>query len=219
MLTIHNLFLGSKANEELMILGISGRIGSGKDTVADFLVQQHNFKRYSFAEAVKDCLSIIFGWNRELLNGYTVESREFRERVDEWWANRLGIPNFSPRFAMQYYATDIMRNCFHQDIWIASLEYKLKKETQNCVVTDCRFPNEFYSIKNLNGLTIRVERGNDPSWYKYARRLDSQSIEKLKSEKIHESEYLSVSLPYDKIIRNDGTLDDLSYIVRSIVNS
>lgn len=215
MLIIHSLCHGSKANEELMIISISGRIGSGKDTVADFLVEKYNFKRYSFAESVKDCLSAIFCWERHLLDGYTKESREFREKVDVWWSNRLGIENFSPRFAMQYYGTNIMRNYFHQEIWIASLECKLKKESQHSVVTDCRFPNEFYSIKELGGTTVRVERGVDPKWYEYARCLD---VDKLNQENIHPSEYLSVSLPYDFFIRNDSTLNDLYLKVESFIN-
>ena len=50
-----------------MIVGITGLIGSGKDTVANYLVTQHDFKRLSFASSVKDMLTAVFGWDRELL--------------------------------------------------------------------------------------------------------------------------------------------------------
>lgn len=202
-----------------MIIGLSGRIGSGKDTVADYLVKQHSFKRYSYAGVVKDCLSLIFGWDRELLNGYTVESRNFREQPDVWWSKRLCIENFSPRFAMQHIATDVLRKHFRDEIWVASLEYKLKNETQNCVVTDCRFPNEFYSLKNLDGITVRIERGVEPNWYQYAKDLTNQdNLQKLSELNIHTSEFSSVYLPYDYVINNDGTITDLYSKIESLVN-
>jgi hypothetical protein len=203
-----------------MIIGLSGRIGSGKDTVADYLEKQHGFNRYSYANAVKDCLSLLFGWDRELLNGYTKESRTFREQPDVWWSKRLGIENFSPRFAMQYIATDVFRKHFHDQIWVASLEKKLQSETKNCVVTDCRFVNEFYSIKSLNGLTIRIERGENPDWYQYAKDLtNSYNLEKLREFNVHASEYESVYLPYDHIINNDETLEDLYKKIESVINN
>jgi ABC-type glutathione transport system ATPase component len=66
------------------IIGIVGFIGSGKDTVADYLVNFHRFKRESFANSLKDAVSQVFGWDRELLEGRTQESREWRETKDEW---------------------------------------------------------------------------------------------------------------------------------------
>ena len=59
-----------------MIIGITGFIGSGKDTAANYLVAQHGFRRDSFAGALKDAVAQIFGWDRELLEGTTKSSRE-----------------------------------------------------------------------------------------------------------------------------------------------
>lgn len=105
-----------------MIIGIVGSIGAGKDTVADYLSNFHEFRRESFASSVKDSLSVIFGWDRTLLEGRTKESREWREQIDSWWAERLNIPHLTPRWVMQHYATELCREHFHKDIWIASLE-------------------------------------------------------------------------------------------------
>jgi len=52
-----------------MILGVTGLIGSGKDTIADYLVTTHGFKRVSFAASLKDAVSTVFGWDREMLEG------------------------------------------------------------------------------------------------------------------------------------------------------
>ena len=124
-----------------MIIGICGFIGSGKDTVADYLVNFHEFRRESFANTLKDAISAIFGWDRTLLEGRTRVSREWREQEDEWWSQRLGI-KITPRFILQNWGTDIIRKGFHDDVWIASLENKLRKNSDNVVISDCRFPNE-----------------------------------------------------------------------------
>ena len=48
-----------------MIIGICGFIGSGKDTIADYLVNFHGFRRESFANTLKDAVAAVFGWDRE----------------------------------------------------------------------------------------------------------------------------------------------------------
>ena len=147
-----------------MILGIVGSIGSGKDTLADYLSNFHEFRRESFASSLKDALSVIFGWDRTLLEGRTKQSRAWREEVDEWWANRLNIPHLTPRWVLQNFATEVCRETFHDDIWIASLEKKLLTITDNLVITDCRFPNEIAAIQNAGGKIIRINRGPEPEW-------------------------------------------------------
>lgn len=200
-----------------MILGVTGFIGSGKDTVADYLCTFHGFKRVSFASTLKDAVAAVFGWDRELLEGSTKTSREWREQKDEWWSNRLGM-NITPRWILQYWGTDVLRNHFHTDIWVASVENQLRKSTDDIVITDCRFANEVNSLKNVGGITCRVERGPKPVWYdsavNYNRGPDGNSmwsISKVKLDKanVHASEYSSVGLNYDHYIDNNGTIDEL----------
>ena len=93
-----------------MIIGVCGFIGSGKNTVAEYLVEKHKFVPVSFAHVLKDACASLFGWDREMLEGKTEESRVQREQVDEFWAERLQIPCFTPRYALQYIGTDILRD-------------------------------------------------------------------------------------------------------------
>ena len=201
-----------------MLISVTGFIGSGKDTIADYLVANYNFKRESFAGHLKDAIAMIFGWDRELLEGKTVEGREWRERVDPWWAERLQIPHLTPRWVLQYWGTEVCRHGFHDDIWIASLQNKIRKTNENIVISDCRFPNELAMVKNLNGKTIQVSRGDKPAWYKYAlgvnlQQGDTQDLEyfqkRLDHYKIHASETAWVGTEFDVEIFNDGTLEEL----------
>ena len=92
-----------------MIIGFVGFIGSGKDTAADYPVNFHGFRRDSFANALKDAVSHVFGWDRTLLEGRTRQSREWREQVDQWWANRLNMPHLTPRWILQYWGTEVCK--------------------------------------------------------------------------------------------------------------
>jgi hypothetical protein len=204
-----------------MIVGIAGFIGSGKDTIADYLITFKGFKRMSYAGPLKDAVASIFGWDRELLEGTTKYSREWRDTVDPWWAERLEITNLTPRFVLQQWGTEVGRRAFHDDIWIASIENQLRTTKDNIVLSDCRFPNELKSIKRMGGLTIRVTRGDNPPWYDAAVAYNfgnKDSLSVLQEHNVHASEYSSVGLDYDYYVDNSGTVDELHRKIDSIIN-
>ena len=203
-----------------MIIGVCGFIGSGKDTIADYLVNVHGFRRESFANTLKDAVAAVFGWDRVMLEGRTKEAREWREQVDTWWAERLNIPNLTPRWVLQQWGTEVCRKGFHDDIWIASVENKLRRSKDNIVISDCRFPNEIASIKNAGGSIVRVDRGIQPHWYDVAVQANKgvESASKwLKEEKIHASETAWVGTKFDYILENNSTLDSLFSQVETVV--
>jgi hypothetical protein len=195
-----------------MIIGICGFIGSGKDTVADYLVNFHEFRRESFASTLKDAVASVFGWDRTLLEGRTKEAREWREQVDPWWAAKLDMPTLTPRWVLQYWGTEVCRKAFHDDIWIASLENKLRNSRDNIVISDCRFPNEIESLKRAGGNIIWVQRGSLPDWYADAVSANQGSnvgLNAMKMRKIHASEWAWLGSDFDIVIDNNGSIDDL----------
>jgi hypothetical protein len=201
-----------------MIIGICGLIGSGKDTIADYLVNTHEFRRESFANTLKDSISSVFGWDREMLEGRSKQSREWRECVDTWWADRLNIPTLTPRWVLQYWGTEVCRRGFHDDIWIASLENKLRNSRDNVVISDCRFPNEIASIKNAGGKIICVVRGPAPDWYQDALVVNqgpdhnigwASARDRMKKINIHASETAWIGTVFDAVVDNNGLISQL----------
>lgn len=208
-----------------MIIGICGLIGAGKDTAADYLVNLHHFRRESFANSLKDAVAQVFGWDRTMLEGRTKQAREWREQVDPWWAERLDMPNLTPRWILQYWGTDVCRRAFHDDIWIASLENKLRNSQDDVVISDCRFPNEILAIKNAGGIVVRVVRGPEPEWYDAAISVNrgpdgntswALSRRKLEKLKIHASETSWIGTQFDAVLDNNGTLDHLYEQVKNL---
>ena len=195
-----------------MIIGICGFIGSGKDTVADYLVNFHGFRRESFASTLKDAVSAVFGWDRTMLEGRTAQAREWREQIDPWWAERLDMPTLTPRWVLQYWGTEVCRKGFHDDIWISSLENKLRNSTDNIVISDCRFPNEIQSLKQAGGSIVWVQRGDLPDWYNNAvsaNQGNNVAINAMKLRKIHASEWAWLGSEFDTVLDNNHTISEL----------
>lgn len=208
------------------IIGLCGLIGSGKDTVAKYLIEKHNFRKFSFASKLKDIVSILFCWDRNLLEGLTEESRLFRETKDIWWTTKLNFKNRSnnevisitPRFVLQFYGTDLFRKKFHDDFWVYSLEKELSKyNNEKIVITDCRFNNELNMLAEKNANIYQINRSNKlPDWYHLATLLNKNINwtgiieEYLQGLNIHPSEYSWIgNSNINDSINNFSTLDKL----------
>lgn len=214
-----------------MILGIMGNIGCGKGAASEYLQSKHNFQHLSFADSLKHAVSAIFGWPFEMLKGSTAESRVWREQVDEWWSNKLQIPNLTPRWILQQWGTEVGRRSFHPDIWVASLENKIVNSAGDFVIDDCRFVNEMVIIRNNGGSLIRINRGSLPEWYEIAiKQLQFEEVNgnnfgfsrvtDIMSERypeVHISEWGWVNQPFDYEIDNNGSLEQLHKKLDEIV--
>lgn len=130
-----------------MIIGISGKSGSGKDTLANILkgaYPEMNFQHIAFADKVK----VIAG---ELLSvgSSQFENREYKES----WVEDL---NISVRGILQAIG-DGLRDKIHPDIWLIALQKRINPSL-NYLVTDCRYKNEAEAIKKMGGIMVYIDR-------------------------------------------------------------
>jgi len=129
-----------------MIIGISGKIGSGKSHIArqiQYYFSDYDFQRKSFGYDIKKIVSYMTGINLK-----TVLSRKAKTIYLPEWDLTIGQ-------MFQKIGTDCMRNNLHPDSWILSLFSKCSNN-QNYVIDDVRFFNEADAIKERGGIIIRL---------------------------------------------------------------
>ena len=177
-----------------MLIGLVGLIGSGKDTVAERLITHYGYKRDSFAKSLKDAVSSMFNWDRELLEGNTSESREWREQPDKFWSEKMG-KEVTPRWVLQYFGTEVMRQGMYDAIWVDSVIGRYKGD--KTVISDTRFQNEIKTIKAHGGIVVLVKREEIPT------------REEMQKQGIHQSEWDWVGSDFDYTINNTSSLEGL----------
>ncbi len=199
-----------------MIIGICGLIGSGKNTVANHLIKKYGYKKLSFADSLKDVVSVLFGWDRDLLEGDTDVSRAWRQLPDGFWSKEMA-QEITPRYVLQKIGTECMRDGFYQDIWVALLKQKIFKAPKtNYVISDVRYINEMKMIQSFKedfrSEIWEVKREN-PDWFK----------EYLKSNIeptfVHRSEWDWIKGPIDHILLNNHDFDFLEKQVDRYINN
>jgi len=180
--------------KELVVIGVCGAIGAGKDTVANILVDKFGFKRVAFADKLKEACRIIYGFSDEQLYGTQAQ----KEAIDPYW----GV---SPRSLMQRTGTQALRNVIDNDVWVKALmQTLLQSGGGRFVISDCRFENEVKMVHSLGGELWNVER------VKLTRR--ERFINRVKDffGITHESERLWHNLDLaDRVIDNTGTMEAL----------
>lgn len=127
-----------------MIIGLTGKSGSGKDAAASYLVRKHGFQRLAFADALKIAARAIFTLSDAQLWGAE------KDIVDPYW----GI---TPGQIMQRLGTECLRQGFADDVWIKALMRKVEPG-QDYVITDVRFPNEAATVRAWGGKVYRIVR-------------------------------------------------------------
>ena len=197
------------------LIAICGFAGSGKDTIANYLITRHNYEKLSFAGVLKDATAAIFGWDRAALEGDTPKGREWRETEDVWWSQQLQMPGLTPRRVLQVVGTDMFRERFHDDIWVAAVERRITNmgpSSSPIVITDCRFPNEMDMIRRLGGVVWSVDRlVVRPTWFPLL--AAAASREELIAAGAHPSEWLWCRQKRGIVIPNNGGTTELFDIV------
>ena len=199
------------------IVGLSGLKASGKSTVANYLVDEHQFLKLSFGDMLKNVTANTFSLRRDLLEGETDQSRAWREEHID------ASSGLTPRQLLQQVGSQM--RAIDPDVWINVVKGQALRAIAagySVVVTDVRFPNELDLLCDI-GEVWRIEPAAEkfPLWYTkltgafdtldYSCALTSGLLTKYTNE--HESEtLLSLATAQDRmasIINNDGTLEDL----------
>lgn len=180
------------------IIGISGKIGTGKNLVADLIQKHSNIKFVQTAFAKK--LKLIVALLCEI---------DYQDTLSQK-AKNIYIPEYDNTIGGLYQTigTDIMRTFYRKDVWIKSLLLELKNKPNNYIVTDVRFKNEAEALLNVNAILLRVERNNNETAIKSNRNLNHISETELDN--------------YDKFtkyIYNNGTIKELEENIIKLLKS
>lgn len=200
------------------LVGVCGFISSGKGTVGEILTDHYGFTKISYADRLKDTLATLFSWDREMLEGNTPESREWREQPDPYWSEELGY-DLTPRVAMQRVGTDCLRKGFADDVWVLVMKQTLLQHPDtDFVVPDVRFFNERDLLRDMGGEIWQVQRGQQPEWTSKAISDNRYGTSWMTDHpEIHESEWrwMDENNQFDLVIQNNHDRDELFHRVKA----
>jgi hypothetical protein len=146
-----------------MLIGIIGLKRSGKDTLANYLIQNYNFEKISAADPIKDISRILFPhWDESI-----IETNK-KDEVEP-------ITGIIPRELFKWIGTDIFQYSIYdkfpqlkeyippRNIWVNIMEQKYKeitKKGKNVIVPDIRFVHEAEFIVRNQGKLIYLDKFN-----------------------------------------------------------
>jgi hypothetical protein len=175
-----------------MIIGLSGYAQSGKDTVANILVEKHGYRRIAFADPIR---KLLYEMDPLVPKGYGegVINYRLQDLVDSYGWDKVKVDFPEVRRLLQELGVGA-RTLFGDTFWINEALYDVASDDK-VVVSDVRFENEARWIQDFKGQIWRVKRmGTDAA-----------------NDHVSESEM--DGYPVDQIFVNNGTIEDLDVLV------
>ena len=169
-----------------MLIGLTGYAQSGKDTVAEYLVEHYGYRRIAFADPLREALYRL----DPKVTIADMVGVSLKVAVDGLGWENVKVDSAEVRGMLQRMGTEVGREMFGQNFWV-DLAMKGVSKFDKVVFTDVRFPNEYKSIKEREGTVWRVER------------LGVGAVNN------HASETAMDDIRVDGIITNNSTKDDL----------
>ena len=168
----------------IKLIGISGKIGSGKDTFAEIIrlltsmpyltnetiahyltnpnpnVLRTDWNVKKFAGKLKEVATLLTG-----IPTYMFEDQEFKktnlpEEWNMWFPNQDRSEPMTVRQFLQKLGTDAMRDGLHTNTWV-NATFASFTNTSRWLITDVRFPNEAAAVIQKGGILVRIERNSD----------------------------------------------------------
>ena len=188
--------MNKNPNTPQVLIGLTGLAGTGKDTVAQMLIQKwavagHRYDAMAFADPIRAmCNAFLLYAGVDKPGRYLVD-RQLKEAV----IPEIGV---SYRHLAQTLGTEWGQQCIGRSVWINALEKCLcrlqaarRRQVTHIVVSDVRFAAEADWLRSQGGVIWRIERAG---------------IEPVRE---HASESDMAAIKPNRVIRNDGTIDDL----------
>jgi hypothetical protein len=173
-----------------MIIGLTGYAQSGKDSVANILVENYGYQRVAFADPIRD---LLYETNPMLKEGYRVQGL-----VDVYGWDRVKVDYPEARRLLQDLGVGA-RKTFGEDFWIKQTLKGLSLfGAVNYVIPDVRYPNEAKAIRDYDNAQIwRIKRSG------------------VLAVNSHNSESAMDGEKVDQIFMNNGTLEDLKVLIQT----
>jgi len=170
------------------IILVSGGIGAGKDTLGDYLVSNHGYKRFAFADKIKEILCTTFDITLE-------EMEELKRKEDKNVTNFGNNKDINMRTILQRFGTEAMQTTFGKSVWSLLVVNEINSdENKDCdiVITDYRFIDEYAQIVKLCAPNSNITR----IYVGYKNGLN-----------LHSSETELKNIAHDFQIANDSTIE------------
>lgn len=179
-----------------MLIGLSGYARAGKDSVGEFLVKEHGYVRYAFADALR---GVVYALNPLVYVEYKQDLR-VQDIVDDLGWDQAKVEVAEIRRLLQAMGTEAGRRILGEDVWVDAV-FKQAKERgdTNVVITDVRFPNEAQRVKAEGGFVVRINRPG------------------VAPVNDHPSEIGLDEWGFDFTVPNNGSLEDLRSLTRNLV--
>jgi hypothetical protein len=179
-----------------MIIGLSGYAQSGKDTVANYLVEHHGFTRIAFADPIREAL---YNLDPVVTDIPEISGMHLKWLVDGLGWERIKIDSPQVREMLQRFGTEVGRSLWGENFWVDKAMSKVSAYDK-VVITDVRYPNEYDAVKAAGGSMWRVEKPG------------SVAVNG------HASESALDGFFFDSIVMNKGTIEDLQATISYLIS-
>lgn len=202
-----------------LIIGLGGKLRSGKDTVADYLVEHHGFLKlgmsddslHQFVMAQNPWVEIqqpfLFYWTRRIF-------RRYRDVVNaQGYVDAKKNPDL--RRLLQLTGTEAGRDVIGEDVWTGVILRKALAAEQPVVITGIRYQNEIEMIRELEGWAAWVDRPEslskalDPLPKVSAPKRGRKALSEAPVASQHTSETALSAEWFDVVLENDSDLATL----------